>query len=88
MLFSSTNEFGESLQNSDRVMFVDYGKNGEWIFGIFNPETRTVITVFDTDTCIHTLTRRAVSSWGADPDELWLSQCAAIIALLGHDMNV
>lgn len=78
----------ESFDNTDQMAFIDYEGDGEWIFGIMNPQTLTVTEVLDADECIHTLARRAVDSWGADPSELWLSPCAAILALLGDGMKV
>lgn len=95
MIFDNADKFNrvfggmyESFGNDDQMAFIDYESDGEWIFGIMNPRTRTVTEVLDADTCIHTLVRRAVDSWGADPEELWLSPCAAILALLGDGMEV
>jgi hypothetical protein len=78
----------ESFGDDDKMAFIDYEGDGQWIFGIMNPRTHTITEVLDADTCIHILARRAVEGWGADPDELWLSPCAAILALLGDGMKV
>lgn len=96
MNFENADEFDqvfdamhESFGNDDQMAFIDYEGEGEWIFGIMNPRTRTVTEVLDADECIHTLARRAVDSWGVDPDTLWLSPCAAVLALLmGVGMEV
>ena len=95
MIFDNADEFNqvfggmqESFGDDDQMAFIDYEGDGVWIFGIMNPKTFTVTDVLDEDTCIHTLARRAVDSWGADPEELWLSPCAAILALLGDGMKV
>lgn len=78
----------EPFGNDDQMAFIDYEGDGEWIFGIMNPQTHTVTEVLDADQCIHTLARRAVDTWGANPADLWLSPCAAILALLGDGMKV
>ena len=86
--FSNMQEsFGDN-DLGDQMAFIDYEGDGKWILGIMNPQTRTVLDVLDEDECIHTLARRAVDGWGADPTELWLSPCAAILALLGVGMEV
>jgi len=95
MNFENADEFDrvfggmqESFGDDDQMAFIDYEGDGQWIFGIMNPRTHTITEVLDADTCIHILARRAVEGWGADPDELWLSPCAAILALLGDGMKV
>jgi hypothetical protein len=95
MNFENADEFDrvfggmqESFGDDDQMAFIDYEGDGQWIFGIMNPRTHTITEVLDADECIHILARRAVDGWGADPDELWLSPCAAILALLGDGMKV
>jgi len=96
MNFDNADEFDqvfggmqESFGDTDQMAFIDYDGNGEWIFGVMNPQTLKVTEVLDASECIHTLARRAVDSWGADPDTLWLSPCAAVLALLmGVGMEV
>jgi hypothetical protein len=86
--FNDMQEWFTPEQADDQMAFIDYEGDGKWILGIMNPQTRTVLDVLDEDECIHTLARRAVDAWGADPTELWLSPCAAILALLGVGMEV
>jgi len=97
MQFDNSEEFERAFgnahelvgKNEDQMAFIDYEGDGKWILGIMNPQSRTVTEVLDADECIHTLARRAIDSWGADPEELWLSPCAAVLALLmGVGMEV
>jgi hypothetical protein len=86
--FNNMQEWFTPEHGDDQMAFIDYEGDGRWILGIMNPQTRAVLDVVDEDECIHTLARRAVDAWGADPEELWLSPCAAILALLGAGMEV
>lgn len=70
------------IVGDNEIFAVDYNKNGRWIFGILNTETRTMIEVFDGDTCIHTLVQRVLNDWEVLPTQLWLSPCATILAII------
>lgn len=71
----------------DQVAFLDYGRGGKWIVGIMNPNkqgNQRLTEIIDEDSDINTLVQRAVYDWGVDPNELWVSPCAAEVATMTH----
>lgn len=84
---SSDSDF-VSGKSENRLMFIDYDTNGEWALGVMNSTNKEVVQVITTHQNIHTLARFAINGLGVSPDKLWLSPCAATIALLSEVTKV
>ena len=97
MHYNNTNsdDMNEYETLNDQLPFVDYDSHGLWMFGIMTPDHNspdgigcgmTVLQTIDRDSDLNKLVKRAVSEWGVEPNELWISPCArelAVMALRG-----
>jgi len=64
---------------SDQHAVIDYLDNGFWGLCITSRETAragSVDEIIDTDEDLNNLIIRSVRTWGVDPTELWVSECA------------
>jgi hypothetical protein len=63
----------------DQHAVIDYLDNGLWGLCITSRETAragSVDEIIDTDEDLNNLIIRSVRTWGVDPTELWVSECA------------
>lgn len=82
-MYDSYNKF-----SNDQHAVIDYLDNGLWGLCIASRETAragTVDEIIDTDEDLNNLIIRSVRTWGVDPHELWVSECAR--ELVKHNIS-
>lgn len=65
--------------SDDQHAIIDYIDNGLWGLCLTTRETArtgSVDEILDTDEDLNSLITRSVRTWGVDPRELWVSECA------------
>jgi len=70
---------------SEVVAFVDYLRKGWWVVGFMlceNGKRPRLVQMIDEDRNLNSLVDRAVNDHGIDPERLWVSPCATVIATL------
>lgn len=86
--YSHSTDFMSDNYSENHLLFIDYDTKGEWALGVMNSSNKKVIQVITIHENIHTLARYAINVLGVPPDKLWLSPCAATIALLSEVTKV